>query len=269
MPEFKDFTGEKIGRLTVIRRTENDKKNNSLWICVCECGKETVVRGIRLKNKETLSCGCVRRADLTNQRFGILQVIKFHHSDDKGVTFWECSCDCGNNKVIRSGDLKRGSIKSCGCYGIQTRADSIRKHGMTGTPIYAVWRGTKQRCDDKNHEGYANYGGRGIKYCDNWKAFEGFYNDMGEAYQTGLTIDRKNNDGNYEPENCRWITQKMQCNNKRDNRNIEFDGIVDTLTNHCEKHGIPFHTAKSRLNSGWSVERTFKTPVRHSKNRSA
>lgn len=262
---MEDLTGLKFGKLTVIRK-EKSRNSNSMWLCVCECGKERIVRGTRLTNNITKSCGCIIRTDIKGKRFGRLVAIKFHHVE-KQKAFWECLCDCGNKKNIRASDLIKGSITSCGCFRNEILLKRVRKHGKSDTSIYNVWFGMKQRCENQNHTSYKNYGGRGIKVCDRWQNFENFYADMGESYKQGLTIERVENNRNYSPDNCEWVTWKKQNNNRRSNRIINLNGVTGTLMSFCEKYDIKYEIAKYRLNKGWSVEKTFSTPVRTIKKR--
>lgn len=145
-------------------------------------------------------------------------------------------------------------------------------HHMTGLPLYVVWQGMIRRCTYKRHKNFSDYGGRGIKVCDEWRNdFQAFHDwAMANGYADGLTIDRIDNNGNYCPENCRWTTMKEQCNNRRNNHLLTFYGETRTMTEWAELTGISLYTLNSRLNKlGWSVERALSTPVGKSSARPA
>jgi len=152
--------------------------------------------------------------DLKDRKFGRWTVIKRLENTEYGNTRWLCECECGNSKKLLGGRLVSGGSQSCGCL----RRDNLIKHGhaMKGliSRTYTTWISMLQRCNNSKNRNYRHYGGRGIKVCERWLKFENFLEDMGERPED-LTLERENNDGNYEPGNCKWITQKKQCRNNR------------------------------------------------------
>lgn len=181
---------------------------------------------------------------------------------NSGAVIWTCICDCGKRKDVTSTGLKNGSTQSCGCLFLEVAAakgHAKRIHGMTDTSTYRSWSGAKARCTNPKNKKYPNYGGRGISFCARWaESFEAFLEDMGPVPAKGMSIERENNDGNYEPGNCRWATQLEQQNNRRDNVIIALDGESLTMAQYCRKHGLDSDKVQRRLKCGYSVERAVQ-----------
>jgi len=196
----------------------------------------------------------MRLEDKTGKRFGRLLVLGVAGKIGKN-TKWHCICDCGNRSTPYGGALNAGESRSCGCL----QKESIKKHGLSGTPIYRIWYGMLHRCNRKSDPNYKYYGGRGITVCDKWsKSVEDFYSDMGEPPK-GMSIDRKDNNGNYAPENCRWATPIQQARNTRKTLNIKFRGKTQCLTAWANEIGMSRQTLSIRLKRGWSVEDALTT----------
>lgn len=153
--------------------------------------------------------------NLAQRRFGRLLVLR-RNGTQCSHAMWECLCDCGQLATVMRGALLSGNTRSCGCLKSELDKIKLRTHGMTNTPEYNVWRTMIQRCTNPKNKDYRYYGGRGIRICQKWrKSFAAFLSDMGNRPFPKAEIDRKNNDGNYEPNNCRWVDDYIQANNRR------------------------------------------------------
>ena len=199
--------------------------------------------------------------DLTGQRFGRLTVVErandYISQNGHHTTQWLCKCACGNEIVVMANNLKRVT-KSCGCYKSEITTEKNITHGVSDSRLYNIWCNIKQRCYNKNNNSYKDYGGRGIIICDEWLDFEPFYEwAMDNGYNDDLTIDRVDNNGNYEPSNCRWVDIKTQSNNKRNNHYITYNGKTQTLAQWSDELNINYNKLWARIKYGWSIDRAF------------
>lgn len=194
--------------------------------------------------------------DLTGQKFGRLTVIEKYGKYTP--TKWLCKCECGNEYIAIGNNLKRGFTKSCGC--LQKEHPNGTTHNLANTRLYNIWAGIKTRCKNPKSKAYKNYGARGITVCDEWaNDFTAFHEwAMANGYQEGLTIDRIDANGNYEPSNCRWLTNAEQQNNRRNNHSITYNGETHTMAEWARILGINYHTLQTRLYRGWTIEKAIQ-----------
>ena len=206
--------------------------------------------------------------NLSGQRFGRLVVIRQAESkiypNKRKVTNWICKCDCGNVITTRADSLRNGKTKSCGCIHHEVLLKNIKKHGMAGSRIYITWQNMKDRCFNDKNINFRNYGGRGITVCSEWKdSFEEFYKwALKNGYSDKLTIDRIDVNGNYEPNNCRWISYKEQSYNKRNSHFLTYKDVTKTIAEWADEFGMDYDTLHARIKYyGWSIEKALTTPV--------
>jgi excisionase family DNA binding protein len=215
-----DLGGEKFGRWTVLERAGSDK-HGATWVCVCQCGELRIVMAKSLRNGDSQSCSCLRReratvAEITGQHFGRLTVIERAGSGKHKYALWRCVCDCGTVKIVNGNSLRRGRTQSCGCL---RKLAAHRGHGHTRhgriTPEYSSYKASKQRCENPRTPRYSDYGGRSIRFL--FTSFEQFYAELGPRPEPKrlYSVDRIDNDGNYEPGNVKWSTRSEQQRNKR------------------------------------------------------
>jgi len=178
--------------------------------------------------------------DLTGKKFERLTVISKAGLGPTGHREWKCMCDCGEEITVRGTSLTRGSTKSCGCYRADNGRGSFQTHGMYYHPSYSTWRSMMTRCHNANDESFKEYGAMGIIVCERWRDVRNFIEDMGER-PAGMSIDRfPDQNGNYEPGNCRWATSKEQARNTRRNVRIEYKGERMTLAELAETQGVNY-----------------------------
>ncbi len=259
MTRYNDLTNKTFGYLTVIEKVEAKASNGGYkWKCECVCGKETIAIGGDLIRGKRTSCGC-RGQYLVGHKFGTFTVIE-KLGKVNGKIMWRCKCSCekGTIKDFPTHKINSGKIKSCGC--------QRGTHRMTGTKFYRCWNGFKQRCDNQNNVEYPNYGGRGITYQKEWVDFTNFYNDMYESYlnhvqiygEKETTLDRIDVDKGYSKDNCRWLTNKEQSNNKRDNTYIEINDEKKTLAEWCRYYNVDYNKARRIYVKNKSIEEAFE-----------
>lgn len=206
----------------------------------------------------------IRFQDLTGKRFGRWVVVSYG-GHIAPVTFWNCRCDCGAERRVRAGMLKNKMSQSCGCLKREKLSDSKTTHGFSRPtapiPEYDVWRKMIRRCYNPKNVGYANYGGRCISVCERWReTFANFLADMGSRPSPKHTLERTNNDGNYEPGNCRWATRKEQAMNRRNNVHFTIDGITKCLSEWAEQNGKLSSTVYYRMQQGMDIKSALTKP---------
>lgn len=205
-----------------------------------------------------------RYKDLTGQKFGRLTALHRLHNYHKKGTYWLCVCECGNLKEINIKDLRKGNTKSCGCL----KRDKLLKfhkglitHGKSNTRLYRIWKAMKQRCYKKYSNSYKYYGERGIKICDDWLNDNTTFFDwaMKNGYNDTLTIDRIDVNGNYSPDNCRWVTMEQQNKNRNNSKYFTINGVTHCLAEWCEIYKLKYTTVLDRLNKlNWTIEKALE-----------
>lgn len=204
--------------------------------------------------------------DLSGQRFGRLIALRFHSYGANWSPKWLCKCDCGKEKIVFGRALRLGATRSCGCLHREITSAAMTTHGQSKaghwTPEYRAWSDMLMRCENPNVKNYEDYGGRGIRVCERWHTFENFFADMGQKPTPKHSLDRwPDNDGNYEPGNCRWATRKQQARNKRSNTKVVVHDREMVLAEACEMYGISHSRVRGRIKSGWAVEDAVITPI--------
>lgn len=206
--------------------------------------------------------------DYTGRKIEKLTFIKRLENSPKNHVQWLCKCDCGNERIVNTAEMSYKSMQFC-CNeckvqrkkSIHVNGKPYNLHGMKNTPLYKIWASMKIRCQNEGASRYERYGGRGITICNEWineNGFMNFYNwAMASGYEEGLTLDRINVDGNYEPSNCRWVTMREQQNNRSNNLLLTYNGKTKTASQWEDETGIKQGTISARIRNGWSVERAL------------
>lgn len=252
-----NIIGQKFGKLLVLEELpERTKAYKKRYKCLCDCGNYHIVVGASLKNGLTKSCGKCKSTITIGKKFGKLTVLEQSKlKRPNGATIYKCLCDCGNISYVDVYSLQNGNTKSCGCLTkSQGGKTTINKR------LHHCWCDMKSRCYNKDNKAYNRYGGRGIKVYDEWlNDFQAFYDwSITNDYNDNLTLDRINVDGNYEPNNCRWVDWDTQRNNKSTTIKIVFNGKEQSLSQWCRHFGLKYQTMYSRLKKGIDVTMYFK-----------
>ena len=179
--------------------------------------------------------------------------------------YWKCLCDCGKVTISRPRDLIVGKQKSCGCQKAFDIGERRRDHGENKTRLHKIWVAMRMRCHDVTSK---NYGGRGITVCEEWETYTAFRDwALSHGYSDDLTIERIDVNGNYCPENCKWITMREQASNRRNNLRVEINGEVKTLAEWCRNYNMPYQTVQGRYRDlGWDIVTALTTPIQKGAN---
>lgn len=255
-----EMSGRRFHRLTVLS-ADPDRKWH--WLCICDCGVQKSISGDPLRRNLVKSCGCLRRETdhpTVGEKFGYWTIAG--ESFKKGaIWFISCQCVCGVKRDVKISALRDATSRSCGCHS----SDLITKHGESGvnrTPEFATWNAIKNRCYNEKDKSFPDYGGRGIKVFAGWlTSYASFLAYMGRRPSTEHSIERINNNGDYEPGNVKWATHVEQCNNKRSSRFLDFNGKRQTVALWAREIGVHQSIILARLKKGWSNEQSLTTPV--------
>lgn len=198
--------------------------------------------------------------DLTGNKYNMLTVLRRLPNRGNNAV-WECRCDCGNITKVTSGNLKNGSVKSCGCLRLKSTSTT---HNKSNSRLYRIWAAMKQRCYNEDYVAYKNYGGRGISICDEWvNSFENFYDwAINNGYSDSLSIERINVNDNYCPSNCTWVTLTEQAQNRRTCYMFQYNNKTQNLAQWCVDLGLDYKLIHNRIfKLKWSFERAISEPV--------
>lgn len=265
-PRFIDITGVKYGMLTAVGYAGR-RGVSQYWLFRCDCGVEKTIKGSHVKDGRTRSCGCIKAQEqVVGMIFGRWTPLREVERNLGVGRMFECVCECGVQRNVIGTDLINGGSKSCGCLNRELHTT----HGMSNTAELKIWNHMIARCYNSNTNCFDNYGGRGIQVCERWRSsFESFLADMGMRPSLEHSIDRfPNNNGNYEPGNCRWATPLQQGRNKRNNRLVTIGDVTKCLSEWSEETGVKASTIARRIDSGVDEQRaidsaTLRVPRRN------
>lgn len=265
MPTYEDLTGQRFGKLIALEKTTRRSKGGAwitVWKCKCDCGNMTTVDKQKLTGGTTISCGCERDnkiknlnfKDLTGEKFNRLTVIRYLEPSERKTRGynWLCRCDCGNYIHANASKLKTRHTKSCGCVLKEYTRSMNLKYKHRDNRMYGILRAAYSRCCNPKNPRYKDYGGRRITICSEWidpeHGFDNFYEwSMKNGYNKNLTIDRIDVNGNYEPNNCRWISNLEQQSNRRNNKKFEYNGENKTITEWSRELDITYGALRWNL----------------------
>ncbi len=203
----------------------------------------------------------MKALDLTGKKFTRYTVLEFYGSKN-GKRKWKCQCECGTIGIVGTNDLVSGNSRSCGCLKNELASAKASRHKLSHSKVHDCWCAIRQRCENRNHKRFHKYGARGISVCPRWHVFENFLEDMGHPASSAMSIDRIDNNGNYEPANCRWATPEQQARNKTAARKLTIDGEERSIHDWADITGVKFATIWRRIRLGWTPERAVLQPVK-------
>ncbi len=189
-------------------------------------------------------------------RFGKLVVVRKVRKDSRGRWYWQCDCDCGGQKRVRGDALTSRKITQCAPCTIAQSALRRTRHGLSEHELYDTWKNMMDRCYTPTHRSYPHYGARGIRVLEYWHNVRNFIDSMAPR-PPGQTLDRRDNDGDYGPDNCRWATKEQQANNTTANHTLTHRGATRTIAQWGRIMGLLESTIRERINAGWTVEKTL------------
>lgn len=268
------MVGQRFGHLLVLRRVVVGTKGT--WECRCDCGNLKNVIGGALRRRTVKSCGCnwsrLDGLDFIGCKFGRLTVLEElskhpYRSHQQMIRCFRAVCNCGTEvPFVTAYQLRYGWLKSCGCLKREVLRAKAMTHGKTHSPEYRSWASASDRCRNKNLRNFDDYGGRGISVCTRWKGKNGFINflrDMGPRPTPQHSLDRKNNNGNYTPKNCKWSTREEQARNKRSSINLSGYGRTLPGSRWAKLLGVSYYVFAQAAKAGRTIEEVcafFKLP---------